>query len=249
MIRWPYACVAVLICCGTAHGGQRDLVGELSAIQDETQRIAYVRALTTNEVWLLANEVRDKQGHWQSYGAAVILSYYFGEDWERHTPQPADFSRVVNNTNLNPELRGSLAASGFELGRRWKIEDQLQYFDLASRLITGADIPTREKSQIAEYSYRAFARCLSEVRGLSGSNAVQSQLLDHCHSNAQAMMSVLAAVVNQAPQERTTAPMAKVLEDYVAVYERGDLPESPELHQAVNEAAKSRSVLQRVRGK
>ena len=214
-------------------------------ISDETQRIAYVRTLTTNEVWLMASQAFDKG--WNSYSAGAILTAYFGENWERNTPGMDAVENVIRDKKFNPQLRGALAASGFEIGRKWKQEDRLKYFDFVTSLFSEGDIPPADKARIAEYSYLAFKRCLSEARSLSDTNAVKSVLLNACHARAQGMMRALSATIEANPKEQARGTMGKVLEDYASTYEHADLPNSPQLEEAVDEAAKSRAVLQRFR--
>lgn len=234
MIHWTQKTSVLLLLIFCYHADaevqkdyiEKDYIAEMMKLPDETQRVEYVRSLSTNEIWILADQVRDKQGNWHSYGAGVILGFYFGENWGRITPRPDEFTRVIRDKKFNAEMRGALAASGFELGRRWKIEDRLQYFDWVVPLFDERDIPASEKTRIAEYSYRAFKRCLSEVQSLPDTNNTKPVLLDVCHTCAYSMMKVLAIMVesNQAKNAFT-----KTLEDYANTYEKTDFSKTPKL--------------------
>jgi len=229
------------------YGGGRNFYDEVGSLTNWRDVTAYVRSLSTNEVWLLADQVRDKQGKWQGHAAAVLLSLYFGENWERNTPNFAEVLRLIQDRRLNPELRGALAASGFEIGRAWKTDARLQYFDSVASLFDERDIPASEKSRMAEYSYRAFSRCLSEVRSLSDTNAMKTVLLNACHTRAYGMMKALSAAVEGNPKEHAQGAMAKTLEDYANAYDHTDFPNSPQLQEAVDEATKARSLLRQYR--
>lgn len=239
----------VVGCTCSVYGGGRNFYDEVGSLTNWSDVTAYVRSLSTNEVWLLADQVRDKQGKWQGHAAAVLLSLYFGENWERNTPNVAEVLRLIQDRRLNPELRGALAASGFEIGRAWEIGARLQYFDSVVSLFDERDIPASEKTRMAEYSYRAFSRCLSEVRSLSDTNAMKTVLLNTCHTRAQGMMKTLSATVEENPKEQAGGAMARALEDYANIYEHADFPRSPQLQETVDEAAKARSVLQQYRKK
>ncbi len=185
------AFVAVIWVC-PVHDAESNYYDRVRSLTNWSDVATYVRALSEDEVWLLANQVRDKQGNWQAYPSAVLLALYYGENWEHKTPTLAKVSRIIQDKCLNPGLRGALAASGFEIGRAWKIEDRLQYFDLVAPLLGERDIAAADKTRIAEYSYRAFTRCLSEVRALSDTNAVKAFVLNACHACARGMMKALA---------------------------------------------------------
>ena len=233
--------IFLLLCCHARAENQKDYIGSVMQIPDETQRMAYVRNLATNEVWLLASQAFDKG--WDSYGVGAILTIYFGDI----TLSRQMIDAVIRNKSLNPKLRGSLATAGFETGRTWKIEDSLQYFDSAQPLLNDGEITEEDKIRIAEYSYRAFSRCLSEVRALSDTNATKSVLLNACHTRAQGMMKAISATVEGNPKELSQGTMAKALEDYANAYEHTDFPNSPQLQEAVREATKAHFLLRKHR--
>jgi hypothetical protein len=241
------AVLLLVLCHSACAGNNKDHIGAMMSIPDETQRIAYVRALATNEVWVMASQAFDKG--WDSYSAGAILAAYFGDNWERNTPDAKEVAAVIGDRSFSPRLRGALAGSGFEISRAWKTEDKIQYFGLVTSLLGERDITATEKTRVADYSYRAFERCLSEVRSLSDTNAMKSVYLNECHTRARDMMKSLSAIVEDNPKEQVDGTMMKLLEDYASTYEHRDFPDSPKLQGAIREADKVRSLLRHYRKK
>ncbi|MDY0281669.1 MAG: hypothetical protein RBR35_14045 [Salinivirgaceae bacterium] len=235
--------ILFLIMCSCVEA--KDYIDTMMKIPDETQRIVYVCSLTTNEVWLMASQAFDKG--WDSVGAGAILAAHFGENWERNTPSMNTIKTILQNRKFNSKLRGALAASGFEISRLWTMEDRLKYFDLIVPLFNEDDIPDIEKIRMAEYSFLAFKRCLSEVQVLSEKNVTKTRLLNACHTCAREMIKTLATVVEKCPKEKASDVVVKTLENYAKEYKRGDFPSSPELQKTVEEAAKTDSLLRRYR--
>lgn len=233
------------LCCSAKGEGQRDYIGEMMNITNEAHRIAYVRSLTENEVWLMASQGFDKG--WDSFAAGAILGAYFGENWERNPPSMNVVENVIRDKKFNPKLRGALAASGFEISRAWEFNDRLRYFDSVAALLRENDVPAVDKARMAEYSQFAFKRCLSETRSLSDTNVMKSVHLNACHARAQVMMKTLSSTIEGNPKEQAEGAMAKALEDYARIYEHEDFPKSPQFQGAVDEAAKSRAVLRQYR--
>lgn len=233
----------MFVCVFGAYGAETNHYERLRTLNDWDKVEAYVRALPEEEVWVLANQVRDDQGNWQAYPSGVLLALYYGENWERKTPTLNKVLRIIQDNQFHPALRGAVAASGFEISRSWEIDDRLRYFDSVVPLLINNDIPAAEKAQMAEYSFRAFKRCLSELRLLSDTNDMKSVLLDAFHTRAQVMMKTLSSLIEMNPKEQAEGAIGKALEDYARIYEHEDFPKSLQFQEAVDEAAKSRAVL------
>lgn len=238
-----FAFILMLVCVFGAFGAETNHYERLRTLADWNKVEDYVRALPEEEVWVLANQVRDDQGNWQAYPSGVLLALYYGENWERNTPTLNNVLRIVQDNQFDPALRGAVAASGFEISRSWEIDDRLRYFDSVVSLLSNNDIPAVEKAQMAEYSFRAFKRCLSELRSLSDTNDMKSALFNAFHARARGMMKALSSAIETNPKEQAEGAIAKALEDYARTYEHDDFPKSLQLQEAVDEAARSRAVL------
>lgn len=232
--------------CG-ASGAETNHYERLQSLTNWNEIGDYLRALPEDEVWVLANQMLDNQGNWQSYPSGILLALYYGDNWERRTPTIDKVLCIIQDARFLPELRGSLAASGFEISRAWEFEDRIRYFKFISDFFCKDDIPIAEKSLIAEYSYNAFKRCLSEVVLLSVPNTKKSALLNDCHTCARIMMSALSALVERNQNDGNNAALRKALEAYASTYEHDSYTESPQLTETLYEAAKIRLMLQQNR--
>ena len=243
-------CLGVLGCATTFAESQRDYYAEMmTPPNDDMTRAAYIRSLTTNEVWILANQACANGWSSEIVGGG-ILAPFFGANWQPSFPE---FRQIITDKSRNSALRGSLAISGFEFqSKAWAIQDRLQYFDDVFPLFDDQNVPDFDKVRIAESSYRTFSSVLSEIQELPDVDDQKNILLNACHKQAQRTMRAVTKIVEENIQKQTANAPAKsivrTLENYVNTYEVGNYPKTVQFQEAVDEATKARSLLHNIPG-